>query len=250
MSYGLYISAEGAMAQSQRLETIANNLANVDSAGFKRDLAVFRARYAEEIEQGLDVPGSRSTNEVGGGVMVQAALTDYSPGAYKRTEIPTDLAITGEGFFVVQKGEQNVLTRAGNFMLTNTGTLVTQQGYPVLSDTGIPVVIDPTQGPWQITADGAIHQAGNITNLAVVQPQSLGDLAKLGENLFLPLAQPHPVPPAARQVQAGYLELSGVKPTTEMMEMIEASRAFEANVNLIRNQDQMFGQLISRLLRA
>ncbi len=69
MPYGLYISAEGALAQSQRMEVIANNLANLDTPGFKRELAVFQARYAEAIEQGRDYPGSGSINDVGGGVM-------------------------------------------------------------------------------------------------------------------------------------------------------------------------------------
>jgi flagellar basal body rod protein FlgG len=250
MSYGLYISAEGAMAQSHRLETIANNLANVDSAGFKRDLAILQARHAEEIDQGLDFQGSGSVNDVGGGVMVAGTLTDYSPGTLKRTEIPTDMAIAGEGFFVVSKNGQNYLTRGGNFMLDASGALTTQSGYPVLSEAGTPVLIDPLAGPWQLNDDGGIQQAGGVTYLALARPRSLGDLAKAGENLFLPLADTEPVAPADRRVAGGFLELSSVRPTTEMMEMIEASRAFEANVNLIRNQDQMFGTLLSRLMRA
>src|SRR5687768_2999284 len=132
MSYGLYISAEGAMAQNLRLETIANNLANVDSAGFKRDLAIFQARYAEEIENGLDYHGSGSVNDVGGGVMVAGTLTDYSPGTLKRTNIDTDLAIAGDGFFVVSKDGQQHLTRGGNFLLDSAGRLTTQTGYSVL----------------------------------------------------------------------------------------------------------------------
>jgi flagellar basal-body rod protein FlgF len=250
MSYGVYISAEGARAQSLRLETIANNLANVDSVGFKRDLAVLQARYAEEIEQGLDFPGSGSINDVGGGVTVAGTLTDFSPGTLKRTGIPTDMAIQGEGFFVVEKEGQQHLTRAGNFLLDPNGVLKTQQGYPVLNDAGQPINIDPTIGPWQLTPDGGIQQAGNVTYLALVRPESLGDLAKTGENLFVPLAETLGVPPAERRVVGEYLELSGVRPTSEMMEMIEASRAFEANVNLIRSQDQMFGSLVGRLLRA
>jgi flagellar basal-body rod protein FlgF len=250
MSYGLYISAEGAMAQSHRLETIANNLANVDSAGFKRDLAIFQARYAEEIAQGVDFPGSGSINDIGGGVMVAGTLTDYSAGTLKRTEIPTDMAIAGEGFFVVAKNGQNYLTRGGNFLLDAAGNLTTQSGYPVLSEAGTPVVIDPALGPWQVNDDGGIQQAGGVTNLALMRPRSLADLVKAGENLFMPLAETEPVAPADRRIASGFLELSSVRPTTEMMEMIDASRAFEANVNMIRNQDQMFGTLLSRLMRA
>ena len=80
MAYGMYISAEGAMAQSLRLETIANNLANVDTVGFKRDLALCQARLAEEAAMGLAPAGDGSINDVGGGVMVEATVTDFSPG--------------------------------------------------------------------------------------------------------------------------------------------------------------------------
>jgi flagellar basal-body rod protein FlgF/flagellar basal-body rod protein FlgG len=250
MSYGLYISAEGALAQNMRLETIANNLANVDSVGFKRDLAILQARYAEEIEQGLDFPGSRSINDVGGGVMVAGTLTDFSNGNIKHTELPTDMAIAGDGFFVVQKDGQNYLTRAGNFVLDSAGFLRTQQGYAVLNDSLQPTAIDPALGPWRLTQDGGIQQGTTVNYLALMTTASPADLVKSGENLFWPLSEPLKLPPPARRVLAGHLEMSGVRPTTEMMDLIEASRAFEANVNLIRGQDQMLGTLIGRLLRA
>ena len=84
MPYGMYISAEGAKAQATRLETIANNLANVDTPGFKRDVTTFQARFAEAIDQGLDYPGSGSINDLGGGVAVASVLTDHSPGTMER----------------------------------------------------------------------------------------------------------------------------------------------------------------------
>lgn len=250
MPYSLYISAEGAAAQSRRMETIANNLANVDTVGFKRDLAVQQARFAEETAQGLDQPGTRTVNDLGGGVMTPATLTDFSHGPMKNTTIPTDMAIEGPGFFVVSDGERELLTRAGNFSLTATGDLVTQQGYAVLNSSGQPVRVPPDQGPWQITSDGSVFQAGNATPLAIVEPDSLLQLQKVGENSFLPLEPAKPVSPLERRVAQGYLEGSTVAATTEMMEMIQTSRAFEANVNLIRHQDQMLGTLIGRLLKA
>src|SRR6266404_4869068 len=156
MPYGLYISAEGASAQTKRIEALANNLANVDTTGFKRDLAVFQARYAEEIERGQDSPGSRSVNDLGGGVQVRATKTDFSAGTLKRTGIPTDMAIGGDGFFMVRRPDGDYLTRAGNFMFTSAGRLVTQNNDPVLSDTGSPIEIDPEQPDWQLTSTGAI----------------------------------------------------------------------------------------------
>jgi flagellar basal-body rod protein FlgF len=239
----MYISAEGAQAQTRRLEVVANNLANVDTVGFKRELAVFQARYAEAIERGQATAGAGSIHDLGGGIRVAASKTDFSSGPMKFTKTPTDLAIDGEGFFVVDKGGEHYLTRAGNFRLTDRGQLVTQQGYPVLSEGLSPITIDPSAGDWQLSESGTIRQQGNAQNLAVVQPESLGDLSKAGENLFRPLADPRPLPAASRHVVSGYLEQSGVKPTSEMMEMIEASRAVEANVNMMQTQDQMLSDL-------
>jgi len=250
MPYGLYLSADGAHTQSKRLEVIAHNLANVDTVGFKRELAVFQARYAEQTEQGLDAPGSGSINDVGGGTLVRQTKTDFSAGPMKRTEVPTDMALDGEGFFVVEKDSEQYLTRAGNFRLTARGELVTQQGYPVLSDGGTPVVIDPANGAWQMMPSGSIRQRSSVQNLALVQPGSLGDLVRVGENLFRSAVPPEPVPAADRRVANGYLELSGVQPTTEMMALIEASRAVEANLNMMRTQDEMLSGLVNRVMRA
>ncbi len=250
MPYGLYLSAEGAHAQAKRLEVLANNLANVDTVGFKRQLAVFQARYAEAVEQGLEQPGSGSVNDVGGGVMVQQTKSDFSGGPLKRTEAPTDLAIDGEGFFVVQKGDQQMLTRAGDFRLTARGELVTAQGYAVLSEGGSPIVVDPANGAFQITTAGTVRQRGATQQLALVRPGSLGDLVRVGENLFKPLAEPQPIPGGERQVRAGYLETSGVRPTSEMVQLIEASRAVEANVNMMQAQDQMLSGLVNRVMRS
>jgi flagellar basal-body rod protein FlgF/flagellar basal-body rod protein FlgG len=249
MPYGIYLSAEGAQAQSRRMEILAHNLANVDTPGFQRQLAVLQARHAEAIERGSDYPGSRSGNDVGGGVYVPEVATQYGGGALRHTGIPTDMAIDGEGFFIVEEEGKTYLTRAGNFMLTNTGRLVTPGGLPVLSESGGPIELDPAL-PWRVTESGAIHQAGASTALALVKPASLGDLVRRGHNLFEPLADTAPVPEAERHVRGGYLEHANVQPTLEMMELIEASRAFEANVRLIQNQDHMIGTLVNRVLRA
>lgn len=250
MPYGLYISAEGAHAQAKRLEVVANNLANVDTVGFKRDLAVFQARYAEATQRGLDMPGSGSINDLGGGIMVQETMTDYSSGPLKRTDLRTDVAIQGDGYFVVQKDGQNYLTRAGNFQLSSTGQLITQQGYAVMSEDNTPIVIDPSNGDWTVTSSGAIRQRGVSQNIALASPASPADLVKEGENLFRPLAEPQALESGQRRVASGYLEMSGVRPTTELLEMIDASRAVEANINMMQTQDQMLSALISRVLKA
>jgi flagellar basal-body rod protein FlgF len=248
MPYGMYISAEGAQAQAQRLQVIANNLANVETAGFKRDVATFQARFAEAIQQGEDYAGSRGENDLGGGVKIIGTQTDFSASTLRNTGIPTDFAINGAGFFQVRGADGSTyLTRAGNFSLDPTGRLVTQGDLPVLDDGGAEIVIDGEQ-PWEIMPGGRIVQDGAATAIGLVHPQSLGDLAKVGSNLFRPLAPVTPAAATERDIRQGYVEQSGANPTREMMAMIETTRAFEANTKLIQYQDSMIGGLVNRVL--
>lgn len=247
--YGLYVSAEGAAAQSLRMEVLSNNLANVDTPGFKRQLAILQARHSEAIEQGLNGTGSGTLNDIGGGVEVAETLTEYGQGTLRKTGNTTDMAIQGEGFFMVS-GEDNerLLTRAGNFIVTSDGRLTTQDGSAVLSQDFSPIQLSPNV-PWDVSDEGFIRQGGQQIPLALVKPNFPADLVHQGESTFRAIADPTPVAPNERNVRSGYLELSGVKPTTAMMEMIEASRAFESNVKVIQHQDEMIGQLLSRVLR-
>jgi flagellar basal-body rod protein FlgF len=249
MPYGFYISAEGANAQSSRLEVIANNLANVDTVGFKRELAVFQARYAEAIDKGLVIPGTGATEDIGGGTLFRQTMTDFSPGTVKHTQNPTDLAILGEGFFKVKKGNETFLTRAGNFELTARGELITPQGYQVLDESNDPVLVNPEVKNWEISDTGILLQGDSSCALAIVKPASNSDLIKQGENLFRSLTEPQPVAQNQRRVAAGHLEMSGVRPTMEMTDLIEASRLFEINTNMMKTQDEMLGALVDRVLK-
>lgn len=249
MLNGLYASAEGAAAQSRRLDVISHNLANVDTPGFKRQLAILQARHTEAIEEGLAVAGSRGQDDIGGGVEVDDVMTDFGQGILRKTGDATDFAVEGRGFFVVDAGDsEKLLTRAGNFHLTADGRLVTQHGQAVLSQDSTPVQLAPSV-PWSVSGNGTIRQGASSIPLALVEPQQTADLVHRGDNLFQSLSETTPVAPTARNVKNGYLELSSVRPTSEMMEMIEASRAFESNVRLIQGQDEMVGQLLSRVLR-
>jgi len=251
MSYGMYLSAEGAKVQSQRLEFIANNLANLETPGFKRDVPTFQARFAEAIQQGTDYSGSKTHNDVGGGVKLIDVDTDFSGGTLRSTEVPTDFAVNGEGFFQVKTSDgENLLTRAGNFMLDAQGRLVTQTGrYQVLDDAGGPIKLDPEQ-PWNFLSGGRIDQGGSQIAIGLQKPESLGDLVKVGNNAFRPLGTVTPVATEIRDIRQGTLEQSSVSSTREMMAMIETSRAFEANTKLIQHQDGMLSQLLSRVLRS
>lgn len=244
----MYISAEGAQVQAQRLQVIANNLANVETPGFKRDVAMFQSRFAEAIQQGLDYPGSRSQNDLGGGVKVVDSATDFSRSTLRNTKIPTDFAINGDGFFQVRGKDGSVyLTRAGNFTVDAQGRLLTQSNLPVLDEGGTDIILDNSLS-WELQSGGRIVQDGSSTAVGLVEPQSLGDLVKVGNNMFRPLAPAAPVPQEARDIRQGYLEESGASPTREMMAMIETTRAFEANTKLIQYQDSMIGGLVNRVL--
>jgi flagellar basal-body rod protein FlgF len=249
MPYGLYLSAEGAHVQSQRLDVLANNIANVATPGFKRDVSLFQSRLAQAIQEGQAAPGTRGIDDLGGGVKVLATETDYSPGPLAQSKNDTDMAINGEGFFLVRHANRDMLTRAGNFQLTNEGRLVTTDGDTVLSEDHNPIEIDPDTGPWQVTPDGSVSQGGEVTRLALVKPRSLGDLVKVGGNLFSSITTPVPLADEDRQVLWHQVEQSTAKPTTEMMSLIEASRAFESNITMIQTYNQSMETLISGALR-
>jgi flagellar basal-body rod protein FlgF len=247
----MYISAEGAAAQAQRLEVIANNLANVDTPGYKQDVPTFQARFAEAIQQGQAQAGDQSINDLGGGVKVIDVETDHSSGQLKETGNDLDLAIDGKGFFHI-KGDngERYLSRAGAFALDTQGRLVTQNGHrPVLDQSGSEIVLSH-ELPFAVSSDGFISQAGAIYALGLSQPQSLNELLKVGTNLFQPLGNVEPLTLAERSIRQGYLEMSGANPVRQMMAMIETTRAFEANTRMIQNQDTMLGALISRVLQS
>lgn len=250
MPYGLYISAEGAKAQSERLEVLANNMANVNTVGFKPDVATFQSRFSEAIQRGSAMPGSRELTDIGGGVKVNETITSYAPGSLQRTGNTLDMAIIGNGFFQVAGADgEPLLTRAGNFAINPNGTLTTADGQrAVLSAGGGPIQINPDQ-PWRVTRTGGIEQEGTVTPLAIVQPESLDLLNKAGANTFRSRGEAVPVAQAGREVRTGFLEMSGANSTTEMMSLIETSRAFEANAKMIQNQDSMMSSLIGRVLR-
>ncbi len=224
-------------------------MANINTAGFKPHLAMLQSRPSQPIAEGETMAGTGTVDDLSGGIMVQPTETHYLQGPLKQTGRQTDFAINDDqSFFTVRKGEQEFLTRAGNFQFDANGRLVTPEGYEVQGAGGGAIRIDPNVA-YNVTADGAIQQGAARQMLRVVQPQSLGDLTRVGENLFQPLAAVQDVNPQQRQVVAGTLEMSGVEPTGAMMQLIEATRLYEANVRMIQTRDDAMGQLISRLLR-
>ncbi len=251
MRYGMYISAEGAKAQADRLDVIANNVANANTVGFKPEVPIFQARFSEAIQQGQASPGDGSINNIGGGVKLIETATDFAEGEIKNTDNPLDLAIAGKGFFHVRGDDgTTLLTRAGDFAINAEGMLVTRdENRAVLDQSNTEIELDPVN-PWTVTSDGYLLQGDNAFALGLSQPKSFDDMVKVGENLFRPGGQVDVVPLEERNVRQGFLELSVANSVRQMMDMIETTRAFEANTRMIQNQDSTLGTLISRVLKA
>lgn len=247
MAYGVYVAAQGAAVQARRMEVLSNNIANVDTVGFKPEVMLAQARGTEVAQRNSYSQGSGGFSQFGSGVFVVGTPTSHAQAALNPTGRNLDFALKSEGFFVVEHEGEQMLTRAGNFNLNVAGQLTTDRGEPVLDASGGPITLNPNE-PWTLSENGQIQQAGNIIELAIVRPQSMGDLVKVGNNLFRPLADVQPVAPLERMTAQGYLESSGMNPVSGMMEMISASRAFEANVHMIQNQDHIAGTLINRVL--
>ena len=249
MLYGLYHSAQGIKAQTSRVDVIANNLANAGTSGFKRDLAIFQSHRPYDLEHGGSEPPSNQ-NAFSGGVTTAQVATDFSPGPMVRTGSAYDVAITGRGFFQVGDGQQKYLTRNGQFTVSSTGDLVAQgSGLRVQSAGGGSISIPNDASRIEIGNDGAITSMTaegsrtQIAKLALVQPASEAQLQKVGNSLY---RTDSPVSPAGNelQVKQGYVEGSGVSAVSEMVQMIEASRAVEANVNMIKFQDDALDRLL------
>ncbi|WP_254506924.1 flagellar hook-basal body protein [Anatilimnocola floriformis] len=250
MFYGLYTAAAGANALSQKVEIISNNLANVDTVGFKRELALLESRDSEAIERGMEMRGSRGRNDIGGGVELASTATEFRLGTFKPTGVPTDMAIEmPQLFFMVQRGDQQLLTRAGNFQTNHEGQLQTADGDPVLSSDGATIQLD-ARLPWELLSGGRIRQAGDVREIGLRRPQNVADLQKVGQNYFQNTTDRwDPVQPEDRRVRSGFTEVSGVNSLQEMTELITASRAYETNIRLMQTHDQITASLISRMLK-
>ena len=246
MQHGIYLNAAGALAAETRLDVIANNLANIDTPGFRKSTVVFQQRLAEALEN----PGFRgpSPNPVldrfGGGVLVHEVSYDSGSGALLQTDEPLDLALEGDGWFTVSVGGENRFTRAGNFVRTDDGTLKTAGGEATVLDVkGRPVKLP--EGVFSITEDGTIRSdARRVATLAIRGSVDPGRFVPVGSNLYRYVGDGEPGLATAR-IKQGFLEQSTVSPVREMVEMIRTFRAYEANQSMIRQQDEAFGRAVN-----
>ncbi len=248
MIYGLYLSAAGVMTNSYKQDVIANNLANVETAGFKKNLATFRERLTAGREHPAEAGYSNPLlDNLGGGTLADPTRVDTSQGDFEETDNPLDVAIQGPGYFTVAEHGQQRLTRNGNFVIDRTGTLVTgNNGQPVLDAGGAPIKLDGTlRGQTTVTRDGVINQAGvPVARLNVVDVADPAALRNEGGTLF---SYPDPAGVTASNslVRNESLERANVDPATEMAALMDTQRQLEANANMIHYQDATLDKLVN-----
>ena len=157
------------------MKVLSNNLANVDTPGYKPQETILQARFAELIEQGEVPAGLGGADDIGGGVTIQGAQTEFAIGPMKTTGRETDFAIQDpHSFFVLQKEDgERVLTRAGDFQFDSSGTLVDQSGQRVLASDGKAIQVTPNL-PYQVGAEGRITQGEAVWELMLGKPKSMG----------------------------------------------------------------------------
>lgn len=253
MIYGLYHSAQGAEAQSLRLNVMANNLANASTSAFKRDLIAFQDHKPFDLDRGTGNEPPHRLNDLSGGMTAAEVVTDFSDGPLQETGGNLDVALVGPGFLRVSDETGEYLTRDGRLALNDQGELVTNNGGRRVGGTGGgAIVVPPEASRVQISADGGVfgiirNEEGltqqELGRLDIVRPESPAALKKIGNNLYAFDGSPV----AAHQeteIKQGYIEGSGVNPIMEMLELIEASRAFETNINMMKFQDEALGRLL------
>lgn len=256
MNYGLYLSASGMMTNLYRQDVTANNLANVSTVGFKRDLAAFRARDAEAVDAMAGGDLSHALlDRLGGGVFVQPMGFDPANGGIEPTGNTLDVAIEGRGFFVVRTvkdGQTSLkLTRDGRLTVDASGRLITSSGgHALLGEGGQPLMVDPAK-PLEIDTRGVVRQAGNeIGRLRLADVSHASGLQRDEGGLFdLPAAQINAAPPAAARIHQGHVERSNADPIREMLSMIEATRAITNNATMIRHHDTVLDRAANVLGR-
>jgi flagellar basal body rod protein FlgG len=216
------------------------------------------ARHTESVAIGEIEFGSGYITDIGGGVHTIGTHTEFKQGPISPTEVESDLAIQGDGWFQVRdmsNGEM-FLTRAGNFQVDQNGMFVTEWGrsrFQLLDIEGEAVTLpDPNSKTWHITDDGVVHEQGigRVQQIALVQPLNTKEMVKTGENVYRLEGEYRDFDLAERpRIRSGHLEMSATNPSTEMIEMIVASRAVETNVKMMHTQDEATAGLLSRVLR-
>lgn len=244
MFRGLYTAATGMNLQLNRQDAIANNLANINTAGYKRDEAI-GSSFRERLVTARDHRGEEIIGAASLGVNLDRFYVDHTTGKYNPTENPLDLAISGEGYFLVETERGQHLTRNGEFSMDRDGYLVTAEGGRVLGRNGpIPLRGDEVLflGDGTVLVDG-----GPVNRIMIVRPVDPDSLMKEGHNRFLFNGEWEEIPDSS--IIQGMVEESNVSPIAEMVTMIEVTRAYESNQKVIHVYDEVMRKAANELGR-
>ncbi|MDB5715294.1 MAG: flgG [Sphingomonadales bacterium] len=247
----LQVARTGLDAQNTRMRVIANNLANVNTTGFKRD----RATFETLAYQAITTPGAPSSAEnkyavglsLGSGVQMTGTARIDTQGSFTTTSNSLDLAIEGSGYFQVRTPDgKTAYTRAGDFSLSPEGALVTSAGLPVQPaitiPTGAQAITIGSDGTVSATVEGAVTELGKIETANFV---NAAGLQSLGDNLLAETpasGAPQVGAPGLEgrgSIRSGALEASNVNVVEELVDMIETQRAYEVNSKMISAADEM-----------
>lgn len=253
MNRGLYTAAVGMMSQMNKMDIISNNIANSNTIGFKKDVDITQS-FSEELMYRLNDKTSllNSNKKIGGvnlGNFVSEVYTDFSTGSFEETDNQYNIAINGEGFFTISyytnDGESTQkYTRDGYFMLDNERFLVNSEGYKVLGENG---EIQIPDGDITISENGYIYCNGEyVDKLKIINVSNLESLRKIGDNLYNSTEETN-FSDFTGSIMQNYLERSNVNVVEEMVKIINLSRVYEANSQMIKTQDSVMQKAVSQI---
>ncbi len=227
MQQGLYVALSSQVALERRLATIADNIANVTTPGFRATGVKF-----EDMVTGL---GRNSMSFVSSG----NTFLSTASGPLKQTGNPLDFAIRGDAWFALQTPDGPIMTRDGRFTMQDDGMLVSVEGYPVLDAGGAELLLNPGAGRPTVAADGTLRQDGVLAGaIGLFEFQPGLDFRRYGNSGVVPEGQPVPVVDRADVgVLQGYLEGSNVDPVLEITRLIQVQRAFDNVSALMRDSE-------------
>ena len=230
MQTGLYVSLSAQLALRKRMDTIAGNVANMNTAGFRTSEVKFEAL--------VEKAGSNNVAYSSTG----AEFISRRNGGLVKTDNPLDVAIQGDGWFAIKTPTGTAYTRDGRLNLTDTGTLQSINGAPVLDAGGTPIVLDATAGAPKIASDGMITQNG--AQVGAIGLFSIDDQAKLTRTNYGGLVPDKPATPVldftSNGVAQGFVENSNANPVMEMTKLIMVSHAFDSVTNMVQTSECRF----------
>ncbi len=249
MIYGMYLSATGMVTNAHQQDVIANNLANADTGGFKRSMALVEARRVEAQVTRARGDAHPLLDNIGGGQLLAPTFVDFTQGTIEQTGNPLDTAMSGEGFLAVNDADGQVrLTRAGALMVDHQGQLITAQGHQVLDRERKPIVLQGIpQRELTIGSRGELRRGQELlANIGLFESSDPKSLRPVGENLLALVGDARMVP-ARGQLIGGALEQSNVDPATELTRLMETQRLLELNANMIKYQDSTLAKLVNEV---